>query len=378
MDFLRRTAALLRQDGALERGQGMVSGVIALALGLMSLLAVLAFHFPQYLTTPELRREYPVPLLRQLLLVTLALSGGMALANLVRNRSRWLNASALLPVLLAVALGGSRVPVGDFADGTPYLGLDWFLLDLLASALGFIALEKCFPLRREQPVFRVGWQTDLTYFAVNHCLVGLMLLAANLLVHRLFGWAAYAPLQQAIQALPFAAELLLILLVADLIQYWLHRACHQWPLLWRFHAIHHSTPVLDWLAGSRLHVLEVLVTRVAVLGPLYALGFSKSVLDAYIVIVGIQAVLNHANVRLPFGPLRHLIVTPDFHHWHHSSEHQALDRNYAAHFSFLDRLFGTQVKDAEGFPQKYGVLGDTVPQGFWKQQLYPLRRKETR
>lgn len=373
---MKRLAELFRQSGALQAGRGKVSGIIALALAVLCLLGVLAFHFPEYLTTPELRRQYSVEILRHIMLIALLISGGLALANIIMRRTRWLNATALLVVLVAIALGGNRVPVGDFADHTPYIGLDWLILDLLGSSLIFILIEKLFPLYKNQPVFRPDWQTDFTYFIVNHVLIGLLLLIVNFLVHRLFSWAAYAPLQQAIQSLPLVAEALLIIFVADLIQYWTHRSYHEVPWLWRFHAIHHSAKTLDWMAGSRLHLLEMITTRVAILGTLYVLGFSKGALDIYIVVVGFQAVFNHANVKLPWGWLRHVIVTPDFHHWHHSSEQAALDRNYAAHFAFLDRLFGTLVKSEQEHPQKYGVLGDEVPSGFLRQQVFPFTWKK--
>lgn len=374
MDPITSLRKLFRQSGELRTGRGLVSGILALMLGLLSLLAVLAFHFPEYLTTPELRREYSVPLLRQVLFAALLVSGGLALANLMLGRTRWLSAAALLLVLAAVALGGDRVPVGDFPSGTPYLGLDWFILDLLGSALVFVLIEKLLPLYRGQAVFRAEWQTDLSHFFVNHLLIGLFLLVVNLLVHRLFSWALYPPLQQAIQSLPLVIEVLAAVLAADLVQYWTHRAYHEVPALWRFHAIHHSAKTLDWMAGSRLHVVEVLITRTAILGTLYVLGFSKAALDAYILIVGFHAVLNHANVRLPWGWLRHVIVTPEFHHWHHSSDRAALDRNYAAHFAFLDRLFGTLVQSERALPERYGVVGDHVPPGFLAQLLYPFRR----
>ena len=102
-------------------------------------------------------------------------------------------------------------------------------------------------------------------------------------------------------------------------------------------------------------------------------------MDVYIVVVGFQAVFNHANVRLPSRSAGRrsntLIVTPDFHHWHHSSEREAIDRNYAAHFAFIDYLFGTAVKSDRRFPGKYGVLGDYMPDGYIKQQLFPFMGK---
>jgi len=366
---------LAESAGALKPGAGLVTGVIALALGFLCFLGVLAFHFPEYLTTPELRRSYSVDTLRTVLFVAMVVAGALSLVNVLFNRARWLSGFAFLLVALAALLGGHKVPVGDFADHTPYIGLDWFILDLLGSSLIFIFIEKLFALRKDQPVFRPEWQTDLNHFIVNHMVVGFILLATNLLVHRLFGWAAQDGLQAWVRDLPFLVALFLIVLVADLVQYWAHRAYHEIPLLWRIHAVHHSAKSMDWLAGSRQHILELLITRTLVLAPIFVLGFSKEVIDTYIVIVGFQAVFNHANVSVRLGPLRYLIVTPNFHHWHHSQDQEALDRNYAAHFAFLDYLFGTAVKSDKLWPERYGVLGDYVPDGFFRQLKFPFTWK---
>lgn len=374
MSTLERVVRMYRRSGALVPGRGRISGVVAFSLAILSVLAVLAWHFPQYLTTPELRRRYDVELLRELLFAGLVISGGIALFNVVLDRTRWLSWAALCLVTIAIALGGNRVPLGDFPDGTPYVGLDWMILDLLGSSVVFIALEKLFPIDPRQPVFRLEWQTDFTYFIVNHLLIGLVLLVVNFFVHDLAVWSLFTPLQPLVGALPLAVEILLAILVADLIQYWVHRAYHEVPFLWPFHAVHHSVKTLDWMAGSRLHLVELVVTRVAILGPLYAFGFSKTAIDAYIVVVGFQAVFNHANVRLPWGPLERWIVTPQFHHWHHASDRAAIDRNYAAHFSFLDTLFGTRVADESPRPAAYGLAGEELPRGFVRQQLHPLIR----
>ena len=370
--MLDKLNALTESHGALKPGRGMVSGVVALALAILCFLGVLAFHFPQYLTTPQLRQSYDVALLRQLLFGALVLAGAISLWNIVFGRVRWLSAAAFALVALSLALGGHKVPVNDFPDGTPYIGLDWFILDLLGSTLIFVFVEKLFALRREQPVFRPEWQTDFHHFIVNHLLVGFVLLAVNLLVHRLFGWAAHDGLRGWVQGLDFWVALFLIVLVADLVQYGTHRAYHEVPLLWRLHAVHHSAKHMDWIAGSRQHVLEIILTRTLVLAPIYVLGFSKEVIDAYIVVVGFQAVFNHANVSVRLGPLRYLIVTPNFHHWHHSQDDEAIDRNYAAHFAFIDHLFGTAVQSGRTWPARYGVQGDYVPDGFWRQCLFPF------
>ena len=105
------------------------------------------------------------------------------------------------------------------------------MLDLLGSSLVFILIEKLFPLHRGQPVFRPDWQVDFTHFVVNHLLVGLALVIVNFAIHRLFGWLVWAPLQKWVGGLPFFAALFGALLVADLVQYWTHRAYHEIPFL---------------------------------------------------------------------------------------------------------------------------------------------------
>ena len=370
--MLDKLNELTEGHGALRPGRGLISGIIALSLGILCFLGVLAFHFPEYLTTPQLRKSYDVELIRKIMFGALVIAGGISLVNVIFNRARWLSAFAFILVALTALLGGHKVPLHDFADNTPYIGLDWFILDLLGSSLVFIFIEKLFALRKDQPVFRAEWQTDFHHFIVNHMIVGFVLLATNLMVHKFFGWASSDGIRGWVQNLPFWAAVLLIVLVADLVQYWTHRAYHEVPLLWRLHAVHHSAKSMDWLAGSRQHILELLITRTLILAPIYVLGFSKEVIDAYIVIVGFQAVFNHANVSVRLGPLRYVIVTPNFHHWHHSQDQEALDRNYSAHFAFIDYLFGTAVKSTRLWPEHYGVLGDYVPNGFVKQLKFPF------
>lgn len=373
--MLEKLNQLTESHGPLRRGYGLISGSIALSLAILCFLGVLAFHFPEYLTTPQLRKSYDVEVIRTVMFVALVVAGGISLVNVIFNRARWLSAFAFLLVAATALLGGHKVPVNDFADNTPYIGLDWFILDLLGSALIFIFIEKLFAHRKDQPVFRAEWQTDFHHFIVNHMIVGFVLLATNLLVHKFFGWAAHDGVRGWVQNLPFWAGVLLIILAADLVQYWTHRAYHEVPVLWRLHAVHHSAKSMDWLAGSRQHILELLLTRTLVLGVIFVLGFSKEVIDAYIVIVGFQAVFNHANVSVRLGPLRYIIVTPNFHHWHHSQDQAALDRNYAAHFAFIDHAFGTAVKSDQLWPERYGVLGDYVPNGFFKQLKFPFTWK---
>jgi sterol desaturase/sphingolipid hydroxylase (fatty acid hydroxylase superfamily) len=369
---LRKVNQLASSHGALEPGKGLVSGVVALCLAMLAVLAVLAMRFPAYLTTPELRHAYDVATLRYLLFGGMVLAGALAITNIVLGRKRWLSAWAFGFLVVAQLLGGPGTPIEDFPDHTPYVGLDFFVLDLLGSTLVFVFIEKLFPLKKDQPVFRPEWQNDLVHFFVNHLFVGLTLVVTNRVVHELFGWAVNETVQGWTQHLHVVVQVFLVILAADLVQYWAHRAYHEVPFLWRFHSVHHSAKHMDWLAGSRQSIVELIVTRIAVLTPIFVLGFSETAINVYVVVVGFQAVFNHANVSVRLGPLRYLIVTPNFHHWHHSQDTEAIDRNYAAHFALLDHLFGTAVQSDRKWPERYGVVGDYVPLGFFAQQAFPF------
>lgn len=373
ISMVRDTQSLLRSSGELKPGRG-VTTVTALGLAALSLLGVLVFRYPQYLTTPDLRPKYPVELLRYVLFTALVAAGALSVFNLLRNQRRNLNALALGLVAVAVAGGGAEVPVGTFSEHTPFIGLDWFVIDLQLSGLLFVAIEKAVPLDKTKAVFRRAWQTDLAHFAMTHFFIGLSVVTVNFLIFDVLGWLQNDVVHVFVRSIPFVPQLLLCVLIADLTEYWTHRAYHEVPFLWKFHAVHHSSETMDWLAGSRLHLFEMVVTRVAIVTPLYLLGFSQGVLNTYVAVVGFWDVLIHANVRLPWGPLRHVLVTPDFHHWHHSSDDEAIDKNYATQFAFLDRLFGTAVQSEHQFPQNYGVVGNYMPEGFVRQQLFPFQR----
>src|SRR5262249_54949066 len=158
----------------------------------------------------------------------------------------WLSFLAFALLAVTELLGGPSVPVADFPDHTPYLGVDWLVLDLLGSSLLFVFIEKLFGLKREQPVFRAEWQSDFYHFVFNHLFVGVVLLSTNQAVNKGLAWAVNASVQRWIQGLPFFLELMLLLLVADLVQYWVHRAYHEIPPLWRLHSVHHSAKTMDW------------------------------------------------------------------------------------------------------------------------------------
>ena len=353
----------------LRLGDGRLSGALSLGLGLLSLLAVLCFRFPEWLTTPALRTVLPLGVVRAVLFAALVLAVALGVLSLVLGARRSLGWTGLASAGAAIALGGAWVEERSVA-ASPHLGLDWFVLDLLVLALVFVPLERALALVRAQPILRPGWRTDLAHFFASHVLVQVTTFLTLAPATLLFSGATPAGLQARVAALPIALQVLLALTVADLFQYAIHRAFHAVPALWRFHAIHHSSTAMDWLAGSRLHLVDVVVTRAVTFVPLFVLGFAPRALALYVVIVAFQATFLHANVRLRFGPLRWLVATPEFHHWHHAAS--PVDKNFAVHWPWIDRLFGTAWLPG-GWPERYGIGGDPVPEGWTRQLLWPLR-----
>ena len=368
----------VRQPEPTTFGSGWMSGVLSTALGIVGLFAVLCFRFPRLLTVPELRALYPLPYIRALLHLVLVGSFVLGTISVCLRRRKVLGMAGITMTLVAALLGGSRVPVEGQVGRGPFLGLDWFVLNLIVYSAVFIPIERLFARLPEQPIFRRGWRTDLAYFFFSALFLQVTTLLTMKPAMVFFAWAAHAGLQESVASQPFALQFAAILALTDFTQYWIHRAFHVVPALWRFHKIHHSAEAMDWLAGSRLHLVDVAVTRGLTYVPVYVLGFAEAPLFAYVAFVSIQATFIHANVRFRFPLLRNVIATPQFHHWHHSAEREAVDKNFAVHLPVLDALFGTYYMPRDRWPASYGLSnGEPVPPGYTRQLMYPFRRRST-
>ena len=354
-------------------GAGWISGVCAVALGTVGAGAVLCIRYPALLTVPDARALYPLDLVRLLVHLVLVGAFGLAVLSIALSRRAPLGVTALALVVAALLLGGSQVEVGS-VEGARYLGLDWFLLNVLVFAMLFVPLEQLFA-RVPQRVLRPGWTTDLAHFAVSHLLVQVTVLLTLMPAAILFRWAVHPVVHAGVAAQPLIVQFVEIVVVADLAEYAIHRLFHTVPFLWRFHAVHHSSEVMDWLAGSRMHLVDILVTRALTFVPLYVLGFAPPAVYAYLVFVSFHAVFIHANVRFRFGRLAHVLATPQFHHWHHAAGAAAVDKNFAVHLPVIDRLLGTYYMPPGRWPAAYGIEGSPVPRRYLPQLLYPFGRR---
>ncbi len=249
------------------------------------------------------------------------------------------------------------------------------IIGLVLLAVVFIPLEKLFTLH-PQRVFRTGWRTDVVHFTVNNILTTALLVIPVVGLGVVARAAVPATAREAIADQPAIAQAIEVLLIAGVAGYWAHRMTHTVPLLWRFHKVHHSIQQMDWLAAARLHPIDSVFTRTITVLPIFALGFTRAALGGFLAFTTFQAIFIHANVRLTFGPLRWLVATPEFHHWHHANEPDAYNTNFAGEFPWMDALFGTLYLPKGRMPARYGI-DDQVPDGYLRQLAWPFRAPAT-
>jgi len=354
-------------------GSGWWSGVASLFLGVLGFSGVLCLKFPEWLTTPSVRQAVPLSTAHALIQGAIGSSFVCGFLSALLRRRKVLGLTGISFALAASLLGASVPPPRVLGD-RGVLGLDWFALNLLLTAFVFAPMERAFPLRPEQGPFRRGWTTDLAHFFVSHLLVQVSLFMTLVPARVLLGWALSPEWRLLVAAQPLPVQFLEIVVAADLTEYAVHRLFHRLPFLWRFHAIHHSAPAMDWLAGSRLHLVDILLTRGLTFVPIFVMGFAESAVYAYLVFVSFHAVFIHANVRFDFSWIEDWMATPRFHHWHHSSAAEAVDRNFAVHLPAIDRIFGSYYAPEGRWPEAYGTLADKVPEGYLEQAWWPFAR----
>jgi sterol desaturase/sphingolipid hydroxylase (fatty acid hydroxylase superfamily) len=253
------------------------------------------------------------------------------------------------------------------------------ILCIAVCFLAFSFLARLAPCNPEQP--RFAW-SELRDDAI-YWLIGLLLYGgvAAWLMH----WGLFAALgsgagaaERAIEAgngpfsgLHVAVQALIVLILTDICQYWLHRLFHHSAALWPFHAVHHSPEHVDWTTTWRVHPVQFLIYSALVAALVRTLGFSPAtyiVLGPFNLFMGAYV---HANLNWDHGPLKYVIASPVFHRWHHSSEAAVRDKNFAPTFPVLDLMFGTFHMPARQRPASYGAEG--VPTNIVGQMIHPFQ-----
>lgn len=270
------------------------------------------------------------------------------------------------------------MPESPFDTSATASDVTTLFISLLAGLLLLAPLERWLPAHRT-PQAHGAKLLNLAYWfftplvtkaITNWVLLGCLGLILSVLGRPLdesalngFGPLSYQPLWLQ------TAE---ILVAADFMDYWTHRFFHT-SSAWRFHAVHHGSETMTWLAAARVHPVNDVVTRVCQVAPIALLGFSPRGILLVVPLLVAYVILLHTNVKWNFGPLRHVFVSPAYHRWHHTADDEGVDKNFAGMFPVWDRLFGTQYCPTYE-PKKFGVRGTALPKSLWGQLAHPFRR----
>ncbi|HVS63172.1 MAG TPA: sterol desaturase family protein [Thermoanaerobaculia bacterium] len=250
------------------------------------------------------------------------------------------------------------------------LRFPFFLLGLLTLLSWELARPHHSPAPR-----RLGrWLENLGLAAINGGALTLVCWACFVIAAREWPPWRFGPFQ----AIPMPGWIRLAgeVLVLDFLVYWLHRAYHAAPVLWRFHSVHHSDTELDVSTASRFHLGEVAVSGAAKLGAFALLGISPLGLVVFEILLLLAAQFQHANVPLSPGLERALwwaLVPPAMHRIHHYPERHSTDSNYGTILTLWDRLFRSLRRVDR--PSRFGIEGTSgpAPSGIHRLLGYPFR-----
>jgi len=258
----------------------------------------------------------------------------------------------------------------------------WWLLGI---SVGVWCLELVFPWRKNQAAIREDFWLDGFYMFFNFFLFSLIGYNAvsNVAVEAftdflaLFGIENLVAIQVA--SWPTWSQFLLLFVVADFIQWNVHRWLHHSPWLWEFHKVHHSVEEMGFAAHLRYHWMETIVYKTVQYLPLAMIGFG---LDDFFILHLVTIVighLNHANVKITYGPLKYILNNPVMHLWHHAKELPSGSHgvNYGISLSLWDYLFGTAYIPHQNANEPLGFENlESFPKTFWNQLTYPWNKKK--
>ena len=354
-------------------GKGWISGVLALTLSGLSLMAVICFLAPGIFTNlPFLYDSNYVMYIRMGLQMVLIIAFLLACISMILRESKVLGVASAILVFFSLALGGASAKEFVTVNSFAYFGLDWFIVSLILSSVVFIPLERLF-YRVDKPIFRPHWREDLMYFFVGTVMVQSISFMTLFPSNGLKEIIDFSYISHMLQAQPFLLQLLEVMFFTDFVQYWCHRFMHQVPALWKFHSVHHSVKSMDWIVSNKVHAVELILTRGIIIIPLRVLGFDPLVISSYFIILYFYSSFHHSNVKFCLNWMNYLFVTPRFHHWHHAIEKEAINKNLAIHFPILDIIFGTYYLPKNRWPKGYGIHKNSMPSGFFHQLIYPFK-----
>jgi len=257
--------------------------------------------------------------------------------------------------------------------------------------LSIFLLECVRPAVRTQRVFSWGLAQDFVWFNADIVVRAAALPAFVGLLKLLYDSATggYTIATLVLWRLP--VKIIVAVLIFDFLQWGNHWIRHKVRPFWHFHSIHHSQRELNAFTDLRTHSAEYFIAETLAFVPMLALGVPP------LAVMGVggfrmwYARFVHANIGTNLGPLKHILVTPQYHRVHHSIEPAHQDKNFASLFTVWDRIFGTLHRNYDEYPAT-GVAGVEFPpprrvaplewgRDFVRMFLHPfraLRKPDTR
>ena len=238
-----------------------------------------------------------------------------------------------------------------------------------------VPFERLFPRQKHQGFKRPHLDLDIGY-AMAAPFLNIVALTVGIFIGVVsLAWIPGLLIAPYVAMIPSPYKLIAGILLFDMTTYWAHRFYHEVPVLWKFHSIHHSTEHMDWVSGFRAHPFDGTLIVPAVVF-LIAAGFETEQVGFLAVFQIVFGLFLHANVRFRFKIFDRFIMTPEFHHWHHSNEEDAIWSNYSTFLPLWDMLFGTYfMPKGKRRPKIYGV-DELVPMTMAEQLKYPFEGVE--
>ncbi|MDQ6810989.1 MAG: sterol desaturase family protein [Actinomycetota bacterium] len=175
----------------------------------------------------------------------------------------------------------------------------------------------------------------------------------------------------------------LAFVVGDFAAWASHIMHHRFPLLWEFHKVHHSQREMSFMTDNREHFVETIISAAVVFVPAKLLGLETEAAGALAFLSNYLQTLSHANIKTNLGPLRFILVSPQYHRVHHSILREHYNINYGSVLSVWDYIFRTFFPDKDSYPPT-GINDETFPlehslnpvslaHTWWQQTLFPFR-----
>ncbi|HVJ54481.1 MAG TPA: sterol desaturase family protein [Aliidongia sp.] len=285
----------------------------------------------------------------------------------VRTLASWL----IWPLFYCAGLAGTGLAL---ASDRP---LVWFNAVYLSIALCIGVLERVMPHEKSWLDHDHQTLTDLAHTLFNKGVVQVIaaiLISVTMATAEVIGPEARTPTSLWPHQWPLAVQIILGLVIAELGLYAAHRAAHELPGLWRFHALHHSVERLWVVNTGRFHIVDTAIMIVFSQTPLYLLGAPTPVFLWISGITAVTGLLTHCNIAVRTGPLDFVFATPALHRWHHSKVLEEGNRNYGENIVLWDLIFGTYHNSSRRPPADIGIQGRIAP-GFFGQLLQPFTGK---